>query len=111
MHHAKRFRTVEEALDYFDTLSSDESDISDIDICIIPPNETGDITENEDINDEDLGEIIPADVTGELDVLCIEEAYDAPSTSHARIEAGSASKSGDDFSTRKKNSTGKDKME
>ncbi|GFT77367.1 putative piggybac transposable element-derived [Nephila pilipes] len=57
MYHAKRFKTVEEALEYFDTLNSDDSDISDVDVCIIPSNESGDIMENEDINDEDLGDI------------------------------------------------------
>ncbi|GFU28225.1 hypothetical protein NPIL_323761 [Nephila pilipes] len=36
-----------------------------IDVRIIPPNESGNITENEDINGADLGEIILRDVTGE----------------------------------------------
>ncbi|GFS34602.1 piggyBac transposable element-derived protein 3 [Nephila pilipes] len=68
----------------------------------IPPNESGDITENEDNNDEDLGEIIPRDVTGELKILRKDESYGDPSTSHTKIKVESTSKSGDSISTRKK---------
>ena len=32
MYRTKCFRTVEEALDYFDTLNSDEYEISDVDL-------------------------------------------------------------------------------
>ncbi|GFT36645.1 hypothetical protein NPIL_549471 [Nephila pilipes] len=74
MYHAKRFKTVEEAVKYFDTLNSDDSDILDVDVHIIPQNESIVITENEDIKDVDLGEIISRDVTGELEILHIDES-------------------------------------
>ncbi|GFT37980.1 hypothetical protein NPIL_27291 [Nephila pilipes] len=53
-------------------------------------NKSGDITENQDINYVDLGEIIPRDVTGEMEILRKDDFYDALSTSHTRIEAENA---------------------
>ncbi|GFT22582.1 hypothetical protein NPIL_702591 [Nephila pilipes] len=78
---------MEKALQFLDTQNSDDSNISDFDVCIIPPNERGDITKNEDMNDEDLGEIFQRDIIGELEILRKDESYDAPSTSHSKIEA------------------------
>lgn len=79
MYPVKRFKTVEGGLEYFDTLNSEESGIFDVDIGIIPPNESDDLTENEDINVKDLGEIIPLNVRGEVDILRKYESYDATS--------------------------------
>lgn len=76
-------------------LTSDESEVWEIDVCIILPDENGDITENEDINDEDFREIILMDVTEELDIF----HKDTPSTSHAGIKTESVGKKSDDFST------------
>ncbi|GFS75734.1 hypothetical protein NPIL_146451, partial [Nephila pilipes] len=66
------------------------------------PNESGDITENKDINDEDFGEIISRDETGELEILRKDESFHTPSSSHTRIETESTGKSNDGIPTRKK---------
>ena len=97
MHYTEHFKTVKETLKFFDLLNSNESDILDVDVCIIPPNKSGNITENEDIYDKDFGEIILTDVICELHILCKDEAYDA-SSSHIRIEAENSSKSCDNIS-------------
>ncbi|GFU34811.1 putative piggybac transposable element-derived [Nephila pilipes] len=55
--------------------------ILDVDECMTPPNESGDVSETEDINDEDLGEIIPRDATGENDNTVVTVA-----TNHQTLE-------------------------
>lgn len=65
---SKRFRTVEEALDYFQTLESDDSECDTADICILPP-KNGDVTDNEDIDEGELSDVVPRDVSGEIDII------------------------------------------
>ncbi len=43
-----------------------ESDIENIDVAILPPSEDGNVTEEEDISDETLNQVIPQDVCGEI---------------------------------------------
>lgn len=59
MARSKTFRTVKEALDYFNTLS-DDLDESIVDICQFPPDESGYIMEQEDINENDFETITPS---------------------------------------------------
>ncbi|GFY46495.1 uncharacterized protein TNIN_385311 [Trichonephila inaurata madagascariensis] len=64
MSHSKPFRTVEEALEYFDTLSYDEEPI---DICHLPSEESGCLTDEEDIDEDTFQTVIPADVCGKIE--------------------------------------------
>ena len=75
---------MKEALKYLDSLYSTDFDIFCVDVCIISPSEKSDVTKNEDINDKDLGAIIPINVTGELNILLEDEAYDVQPTSHTK---------------------------
>ncbi|GFW11702.1 uncharacterized protein TNCV_43371 [Trichonephila clavipes] len=61
MSHSKPFRTVEEALEYFYTLSEDEEPI---DICQLPPEESGCLTDEENIDEDTFQSlsVLPADV-------------------------------------------------
>lgn len=68
----KKFKTLEEAVDYLNTLrDSDVSDFSDeeIEICQLPPDENDRISEEEDIDDNILTPVVPADVCGHLSIL------------------------------------------
>lgn len=67
----KKFKTLEEAVDYLNTLrDSDVSDFSDeeIEICQLPHDENDRISE-EDIDDNILTPVVPADVFGHLSIL------------------------------------------
>ena len=44
MAQSKKFLTVEEAIDFFNSLSSDDSNDSVVDICQLPFDESGRIT-------------------------------------------------------------------
>ncbi|GFS62887.1 uncharacterized protein TNIN_116561 [Trichonephila inaurata madagascariensis] len=61
MSNSKPFRIVEEALEYFCTLSDDEEPI---DICQLPPKESGCLTDKEDIDEDTFQSVLPADVCG-----------------------------------------------
>ncbi|GFS39029.1 uncharacterized protein TNIN_404241 [Trichonephila inaurata madagascariensis] len=61
MSHSKPFRTVEEALEYFYALSDDEEPI---DNCQLPPEESGCLTDEEDIDEDTFQSVLPADVCG-----------------------------------------------
>ncbi|GFY58806.1 uncharacterized protein TNIN_249711 [Trichonephila inaurata madagascariensis] len=65
MLHSKPFRTVEEALEYFYTLSDDEEPI---DICQLPQEESGCLTEEEDIDKYTFQSVLPADVCGKIEI-------------------------------------------
>ncbi|GFY38616.1 uncharacterized protein TNIN_230001 [Trichonephila inaurata madagascariensis] len=65
MSHSKPFRTVEETLEYFYTLSDDEEPI---DICQLPLEESGCLTDEEDIDEEIFQFVIPADVCGKIEI-------------------------------------------
>ncbi|GFW04587.1 uncharacterized protein TNCV_2226051 [Trichonephila clavipes] len=65
MSHSKPFRIVEEALEYFYTLSDDEEPI---DICQLPPEESGCLTDEEDIDKDTFQSVLPADVCGKIEI-------------------------------------------
>lgn len=68
----KKFKTLEAAVDYLMSLrDSDVSDFSDEDfeICQLPPDENDRISEEEDIDDNNLSPVVPADVSGHLSIL------------------------------------------
>ena len=90
MSNSKPFRTVEEALDYFYTLSDDSADC--IDFCQLPPDESGCLTDEEDINEDNFEPVLPGDVCGRIEIsgknddneISLEDAFDPEkaSTSH-----------------------------
>ncbi|XP_063224687.1 beta-1,3-galactosyltransferase 5-like [Bacillus rossius redtenbacheri] len=60
---------VNDALDYMNSLNdSDITDNSDeeYDLCQLPPEENERLTDNEDIDDNNLGEVEPTDVCGQV---------------------------------------------
>ncbi|GFV80463.1 uncharacterized protein TNCV_2149971 [Trichonephila clavipes] len=63
--HSKPFRTVEEALEYFYTLADDEEPI---DICQLPPEECGCLTDEEDIDEDTFQSVLPANVCGKIEI-------------------------------------------
>jgi hypothetical protein len=63
MSNRKRVLTVAEMEELIDDM---ESDIENIDVAILPPSEDGNVTEEEDINDETLNQVVPQDVCGEI---------------------------------------------
>lgn len=67
MAHRERFLTVQEAIEYFNTLS--DSDDSIIDICQLPPDESCDVTDEEDVNENEFEKITPADVCGQVEIF------------------------------------------
>lgn len=77
---------MEETLKYFNMLNSDESDVSEVDVCIVLPNKSADIAENKNIQNADLGKIILADMTIELHILYKEEDYDATSIQEEKVQ-------------------------
>ncbi|GFU95174.1 uncharacterized protein TNCV_4139581 [Trichonephila clavipes] len=64
MSHSKPFRTVEEALEYFYTLSDDDEPI---DICQLPPEQSGCLTDEEDIDKDTFQYVLTADVCGKIE--------------------------------------------
>ncbi len=65
---SKRFLTVEQAVAYLETPS--DSDLSHTDICQLPPDVQGNITEEIDILENDLLEpIVPTDVCRTIGIL------------------------------------------
>jgi DNA excision repair protein ERCC-6 len=92
MPNPKRFLTVEEALDYLETLSDDSGE-NVIDICQFPPEESGCITDEEDINEDNFECVMPADVCGEIEVFTnisddnSVEYTDVPSTSKGQSKS------------------------
>ncbi|GFY79009.1 uncharacterized protein TNIN_102361 [Trichonephila inaurata madagascariensis] len=65
MSHSKLFWTVKEALKYFYTLSDDEEPI---DMCQLPPEESGCLTDEEDIDENTVQSVLPADVCGKIEI-------------------------------------------
>lgn len=63
---SKKILTVQEAVSYLETLS--DSDLSDVDICQLPPDEPGNITEEEDILENDFEPVMPKNVCGMIDI-------------------------------------------
>ena len=67
---AKRFKTVVEAVEYLKQIDEDEiSDLDEPDMCILPPEEPADLTDEEKIDQENLEPVYPQDVCGEIDVF------------------------------------------
>ncbi|GFV48292.1 uncharacterized protein TNCV_666941 [Trichonephila clavipes] len=65
MSHSKPFRTVEEALEYFYTLSDDEEPI---DILQLPSEESGCLTDEEGIDEGTFPSVLPADVCSKIEI-------------------------------------------
>ncbi|GFS52291.1 uncharacterized protein TNIN_130441 [Trichonephila inaurata madagascariensis] len=65
MSHSKPFWIVKEALEYFYTLSDDEESI---DICQLPPEESGCLTDEEDIDEDTFQSVLPTDVCGKIEI-------------------------------------------
>ncbi|GFX36091.1 uncharacterized protein TNCV_4216131 [Trichonephila clavipes] len=65
MSYSKPFRNVEEVLEYFYTISDDEEPI---DICQLPPGESGCFTDEEDIVEDIFQSLLPADVSGKIEI-------------------------------------------
>ena len=55
---------MEKVFEYLDVLSDDE--LSEYELCQLPPEEDHRLTDEEDVNENDLGEIIPADTSSEI---------------------------------------------
>ncbi|XP_046406305.1 uncharacterized protein LOC124171207 [Ischnura elegans] len=53
-----------DVVEYLDVLSDDE--LSEYELCQLPPEEDYRLTDEEDVNENDLGEIIPADTCGKI---------------------------------------------
>ena len=64
---SKRCLTVQEAVAFLETLS--DSDLEDVDIFQLEPDESGDITDEEDIAGSNLDAVMPFDVCGMVDVI------------------------------------------
>ncbi|GFY45945.1 uncharacterized protein TNIN_462371 [Trichonephila inaurata madagascariensis] len=62
--HSKPFRIVEEALEYIYTLLDDEL----IDICQLPSEKSGCLTDEEDIDEYTFQSVLPADVCGKIEI-------------------------------------------
>jgi DNA excision repair protein ERCC-6 len=63
MSKRKQVLTLAEMEDLLDDI---ESDVEEVEVAILPPSEDGNVTEEEDINDETLNQVIPNDVCGEI---------------------------------------------
>lgn len=63
---ARKFLTVQQALAYFDEIESDEFS-DDPEIVCLPPEPAVD-TGTEELNENDLGDLIPIDISGEVEV-------------------------------------------
>jgi hypothetical protein len=63
MSKRKQVLTLAEMEDLLDDI---ESDVKEVEMAILPPSEDGNVTEEEDINDETLNQVIPNDVCGEI---------------------------------------------
>lgn len=64
---ASKFLTVQEALDYMETLDSDEFSADECTITCLPPN-PDQITDEENFNENYLDEVEPVDVCGEVEL-------------------------------------------
>ncbi|GFT50584.1 DDE_Tnp_1_7 domain-containing protein [Trichonephila clavipes] len=65
MSYSKPFQTVEEGLEYFNTLSDDEEPI---DICQLPPEESGCLTGEKYIDEDTFQSVLPADVCSKIKI-------------------------------------------
>ncbi|KRZ46093.1 PiggyBac transposable element-derived protein 2 [Trichinella pseudospiralis] len=62
-----RFFTLESAIDYLETLPPEDQ--MNVEMSQLPPScEDGNLTDEEQIEENDLDEVMPSDVCGELDV-------------------------------------------
>ena len=63
MSKRKQVLTLAEMEDLLDDI---ESDVEEVEVAILPPSEDGNVTEEEDINDETLNQLILNDVCGKI---------------------------------------------
>ncbi|XP_003370501.1 piggyBac transposable element-derived protein 3 [Trichinella spiralis] len=63
---ASRFLTLENAIDYLETLPPEDQ--INAEVCQLPPCEDGNLTDEEHIEEDDLDEVMPLDVCGGVDV-------------------------------------------
>ena len=103
MAQSKKFLSVEEAIDFFNSLSSDDSNDSVVDICQLPPDESGCITEEEEVNDNCFDPITPGDVSGQIEIFTnkspdvSDEELDTPSTSKGKSKSSVKKKAAKKF--------------
>ena len=62
-----KFLTVQQALDYIERLDLDEFSADEWSITCLPPN-SGHITDEENFIENNLDEIVPMDVSGEVEL-------------------------------------------
>lgn len=63
-----KFLTVQQALDYMETLDSDEFSADECSITCLPPPHPGHITDEENFIENNLDEVVPVDVCGEVEL-------------------------------------------
>lgn len=74
---AQRFLTLEAAVELLFSLFNEEHE--DASICQLPPDEDGNITDEEHVNDNDLSEVLSPDVGGHVEVMrCTDDDVDSP---------------------------------
>lgn len=75
---AQRFLILEAAIDLFFSLPYDEREGASM--CQLPPDEDGNITDEEHVNENDFSEIVPNDVCRHVEVVQYsDENIDSPS--------------------------------
>ncbi|GFT22786.1 hypothetical protein NPIL_443091 [Nephila pilipes] len=67
MSHSRTFQNVEEACDYFYALSYDSENGECISICQLPPEESGCLSDEEDINEDIFVPVLPVYDCGEIE--------------------------------------------
>lgn len=80
MSHSKEFLTLEEAVEYLHQLQDEdlhELD-SEIDIIQLPPDESGNITDEENIDENILETVVPSDVCGKVIVSMNQKERELP---------------------------------
>ncbi|KRY09692.1 PiggyBac transposable element-derived protein 2 [Trichinella patagoniensis] len=76
---SRRFVTLESAMDYIESLPEEMQ--STAEICQLPLAEDSNITDEEHVDEDNLDEVIPEDVCGELSVTVMHEDYESDSES------------------------------
>lgn len=74
----KRYVTLEEAIDMVFSQPDERQD--EVEVCQLPPDESGDITDEEHVNEDALCPVIPVDVCGQVEVSFRNDC-DSPDTS------------------------------
>ncbi|XP_054706824.1 uncharacterized protein LOC129216632 [Uloborus diversus] len=106
----RKFLALEAALDFFHSLSDRElDDEHDNDLCILPPDEDANLSDEEHINDETLNEVHPQDVCGQVDLMLSDEDRDSNSSDDQLHDLGDQKGSTTSCSAQKAKKTPKGK--